>query len=530
MKKESPTPAATGNRASIGFAENTSFTRPDDEKQATPLWEFQTHVIAKVAAEIATGKRKVIVVSPTGSGKTVMATALIRTVARGGRVLFLDHRRELTAQCSRKLHAAGIDHGIIQAGFPSRPGERVQVASVQSLHARAIRGSAMDMPEADLVIVDEAHHVRARTYQRIIEAYPDAIIIGLTATPCRADGRGLGNVFETMVEAPQIAELIELGHLVPTTVYAPSRPDLTGVAVRRGDYVETELAARVDTQKLVGDIVEHWHRLAERRRTVVFATGVKHSVHIRDEFRRAGVAAAHIDGTTPLEERDLILKQLAEHSIDVVVNCAVLTEGWDCPEVSCLVLARPTKSLGLFRQMVGRVLRTAPGKVDALIIDHAGAVFAHGKIEEPVIWPLHEDAKAENPALMARARFEKPELTTCPECSAVRWSGQPCPVCGWRPTPKAMPVEVEAGDLVKVESGRTAKGEQPYDPLLFYRELVAIGRARNRNPYWARHTFKAKFGFWPPFGEVDPLTPTPAVLAYARSRDIAYAKAKGRTR
>jgi DNA repair protein RadD len=261
----------------------------------------------------------------------------------------------------------------------------------------------MDLPDAALVVVDEAHHAPAQTYRQLLRAYPEALILGMTATPCRGDGRGLGDIFEMMVETPPVAELIELGFLVGTRVYAPSRPDLTGVRVERGDYVERQLADRMDRPQLVGDVVTHWLRLAERRRTVVFASGVAHSVHLRDEFRAAGIWAEHIDGSTPVEQRDEILKKVDAGTVEVVCNAMVLTEGWDCPAVSCLVLARPTRHMGLYRQMVGRVLRPAPGKTDALTLDHAGAVFEHGFVEDPVLWTLATNRRAENPKQRARS-------------------------------------------------------------------------------------------------------------------------------
>jgi superfamily II DNA or RNA helicase len=194
-------------------------------------------VIARVELEIAAGRRRILLVAPTGAGKTVIAAARIaQEIAHGRRVLFLAHRRELIQQASAKLYAIGVDHGIVQAGFPTRPGEKVQVASIPTLHRRAVRTTVMDLPPADLVVVDETHHVRARSYRQILDAYPDAVILGLTATPCRGDGRGLGNVFEVIVECPPVAELIELKFLVTTRVYAPTRPDLSGVQVARGDY------------------------------------------------------------------------------------------------------------------------------------------------------------------------------------------------------------------------------------------------------------------------------------------------------
>ena len=423
---------------------------------STPaLRDYQVQVLAQIEKEVAAGKRRPLLVAPTGAGKTVIAGACIaKEAARGGRVLFLAHRRELIQQASMKLYAVGIGHGIIQAGFPTRLGESVQLASIPTLHARAVRSTAMDMPPADLVVVDEAHHVRARSYRQILDAYPEAMILGMTATPCRGDGRGLGNAFNTLIECPSVAELQAAGYLVPTRVYAPSRPDLKGVRIRMGEYVESQLAERMNTKELVGDVVEHWHRLAERRRTVVFATGVAHSVHLRDEFRRSGVWAEHIDGSTPVEERDAILTKLAAGSVEVVCNAMVLTEGWDCPSVSCLVLARPTRHMGLYRQMVGRVLRPAPGKTDALIRDHAGAVFTHGFVEEPVQWTLAQDRRAENPAQASRALFRAPALTTCPECSAVRFEGRPCPACGWRPQPKAQPFDVVHGELGRADRQR----------------------------------------------------------------------------
>jgi DNA repair protein RadD len=328
------------------------------------LWPFQSAVIGRIWAAIEAGQRRILLVSPTGSGKTVIAGDIVANAAtRGQRVLFLVHRRELTKQAARKLHAVGVDHGIIQAGFPPRLGERVQVASVQTLHARAVRTATIEMPEADIVFVDEAHHVRARTYRRILEAYPNAIVIGLTATPCRGDGRGLGNAFDVMVECPQTAELIAGGYLVKPRIYAPSQPDLRGVRVERGDFVESQLAARVNTNHLVGDIIEHWHKLAERRRTVVFACGVAHSIHLRDEFRRSGVLAEHIDASTPVDERDAILAGLDKGTVEVICNAMVLTEGWDQPSASCLVLARPTKSLGLYLQMAVGSCGLPPAKV-----------------------------------------------------------------------------------------------------------------------------------------------------------------------
>jgi superfamily II DNA or RNA helicase len=476
-------------------------------------------VILRVELEIATGRRRILLVAATGAGKTVIAGAIIaQDVAQGRRVLFLAHRRELIRQASTKLYDIGVDHGIVQAGFPTRPGAKVQVASIPTLHRRAVQSTAMDLPPADLVVVDEAHHVRARSYLQILDAYRGAVILGLTATPCRGDGRGLGNVFEVIVECP------------PVKVYAPTRPDLRGVQVARGDYVEKQLAQRMDTGHLIGDIVTHWLRLAEQRRTVVFATGVAHSVHLRDEFRRAGVVAEHIDAKTPTEERDTTLAKLAAGTVEVVTNAMVLAEGWDCPEAACLILARPTRHHGLYRQMVGRVLRPASGKIDALILDHAGAVFEHGFIDERVIWTLDQDKRAESPAQALQAQHRAPALTTCPECTAVRRRGAPCPACGWRPQPKPHAVAVADGELGQVDRQRRVRGQAatPGEMLACYRGLLWMARERGYKPGWAAHKHKERYGYWPVVRFADPAPPDQALRSWVRSRQIAYAKAIAR--
>ena len=287
------------------------------------LRDYQRDIVARARLV-----RRPCIVMPTGSGKTLVASEIIRSEP-DRHVLFLAHRRELIHQAAAKLGELGVNVGVILAGEPTNVMLGVQVASVQTVWSRSFRSKSLELPPAGIVFIDEAHHVRAPIYKAIIEKYPDAKIIGLTATPCRRDGRGLGNVFDALVEGPQVSELIAQGFLVGTKVFAPSKPNLKGVHTRQGDYIESELAERMDKVELVGDIVSHWHRLSERRKTVVFATSVAHSVHLKDEFERSGVRAEHIDGSTPKGERDEILDQLARGDIEVVTNCLVLTEGWD---------------------------------------------------------------------------------------------------------------------------------------------------------------------------------------------------------
>jgi DNA repair protein RadD len=286
---------------------------PGKSQPSVSTMQFETSCVSPEAIRAAynEGIRRVLLVSPAGSGKTVIASKIIADlVAEYWLTLVLAHRRGIVFQTSKELYANGVDHGIILSGQTPRPQARVQVASIQTLHARAIRREEMPLPPAKLINIDECHHIRARSWIEIINQYPDAFIIGQTATPCRGDGRGLCNIFEVMIECPSVAELIKQGHLVPTRVYAPVDPDLRGVKTQSGDYIVSQLSDRMNNDRLVGDIVEHWFKYGENRRTIAFACDVAHSIHIVGEFCRAGVRAEHIDGSTPADERDAILARL----------------------------------------------------------------------------------------------------------------------------------------------------------------------------------------------------------------------------
>ena len=504
----------------------------------TELRPYQVNVIERCRRTLLNGVSKICLVAPTGAGKTVIAAAIIRAAtAKNKRVLVLGHTREIIKQTSQKLRAFDIDHGIIMATDTVRQYEPVQIASVQTYWSRVMEKKSIEPPSADLVLVDECHHIRARTWEKIIESFPDAVQIGLTATPCRSDGRGLGASFDTLVECPQVPELIKLNYLVPTKTYAPpeSALDLRGVHSQKGDYVVSELAQRMNTDPLVGDIVTNWLKYAAGLKTIVFAVNVAHSRHVANEFVKAGVTAEHLDGSTPRSERDAILARLAAGTTQVVVNCKVLTEGFDLPDVGCIVLARPTKQQGLYRQMVGRGLRPAEGKRWLVVLDHSGAIYRHGCIEDPIEWTLSPDKRASNPAHTARRVRDtdgsyQSRMVDCRKCGAKRKSGEACIHCGWYPRRAGKAIIFTDGDLWLCDrNSRTANAvSDPHDQMHWHAMLVHIAIQRGHKPGWAAHKFKEKFGFWPPRGVRPlPLEPSREVLSWVRSRDIAYAKARG---
>lgn len=410
------------------------------------LRDYQETLIADARAAMRAGYRRPLLCLPTGGGKTVVAARIILgAIERGKRVVFLAHRKELIDQASKKLDSLGVDHGIIMANhWRRKPYAMVHVASIATLVNRDLHSAP------DLIFIDEAHRARSASYQAILENYPAAFAIGLTATPIRSDGKGLGNLFDRLILGPSVAHLTERGFLVPTRVYAPAKPDTAGVKVTAGDFNQQGLQRLMDKPMLTGDIVSHWERLGEDRQTVCFGTGIEHSKHIVERFNARGIKAAHLDGKTEKNEREDILGNLENLHSRVVSNYGVLTEGWDCPIVGCAIIARPTKNEGLYLQMAGRILRPATGKVDAIILDHAGCTLEHGLVDEDRHWSLDRD----------RTRSAGPRLNlrlprVCPDCFRVcAIAAAACP-CGYvfSSRDSGGPVQVD-GELQEVTAGR----------------------------------------------------------------------------
>lgn len=484
----------------------------------------------------ADGHRAQILQAPTGAGKTVIAAMIIHAAEqKKSESLFFAHRRELVYQCSDKLKSFGVTHGTIMSGefVDTWPG--CQVASIDTFRARVITREIMSWPGSQLVVIDEAHRSLSPTYLKVIEYYlaQGAFVIGLSATPKRPDGKGLGHVYTNMVQTPGVGELIRMGYLVPPKHFAPSIPDLTGVRTKRGDYDEADLQKAMDQATLVGDTVSNWLRLASDRPTVVFASGVAHSIHLRDEFLRHGIKAAHIDGDTPDVERDRIIADLRAGKVQVICNCMVLTEGFDEPTLSCAVLARPTKSITLYIQMGGRVLRPSPGKSDAFIIDHSGAIYRHGKLSDPYTWTLDEKGTVDKDAKAEQAVREKTNIT-CRECSAVYQGQLVCPECGHTPERYGRFVDSKVGDLVAIDDVKRAPNPRNpgrFEQVKWFNMFLAYAEQKGYRRSWAHHKFKAKFGDWPPndFPEFEHVEFEPEFNSYIRYLNMKYAFGKAKS-
>lgn len=475
------------------------------------LRDYQERAIAEVRTALRT-VRRVVLVAPTGAGKTVVAGEIIRlSQARDTRrpVVFLAHRSEIIEQTSKKLDALGIDHGILQSDhWRSRAWCPVQIASVPTLARRLDR-----LPQAAMVIHDEAHHANAASFLSVLKAYPEAVVIGMTATPYRLDGQGLGNLdgqgwgFESIVCVAQIHELIERGYLVPPRIFAPPGADLSNVHTVAGDYNMAEAAEILNRPKLVGDIVEHWKKHAAGRLTLCFASRIDHSKAIVAKFLEAGIPAEHVDATSGAE-RAAALKRFSARETLVLSNVGLFTEGTDIPECSAMISARPTQSPSLWRQMCGRPLRTLADDVgkpretwrkpDAVILDHVGNTQRHGLPTAPETYTLLGREK--------RSRDAVPSVTVCSVCFAAYDSSlDRCPACGAeRPVKKRGGLEHEAGELEEVKPSPAQVYGQKADGVERGRLLAkwtAEGRLKGWKPGAAKARFKGMFGTWPTAGD-----------------------------
>jgi len=451
------------------------------------LRDYQERLIESVRGAFRDGARAPLIALPTGGGKTVVFAQIAALAAvKATRTLIVAHRRELIRQASGKLADLDVRHGIMTPGFP-KTDALVQVGSIQALDRRLDR-----IGEFDLIVVNEAHHAVAAQYRRVIASQPKTRVIGVTATPERLDGKGLGvsagGVFDVLVEGPSIAELVAAGHLCPARIFAPAgAPDLSRVRTRLGDYAVDDLRQAVGAAQITGDAVEHYRRHADGQPAIAFCIDVAHAEEVAAAFRAAGWRAAAVSGTTPTKERDAAIAGLGTGATQILASADLISEGLDVPAVSAVILLRPTQSLGLYLQQIGRGLRPAPGKSHLVVLDHAGNVYRHGLPDAERAWSL--DGRAD--------RRVRPKTRRCPECGAVHDPAPCCPVCGrvYVVERRERGVEVADGRLAEVDADRLRQiRDQPLCRILTgsqsLTELQLIGSVRGYKAGWAWHTHR----------------------------------------
>lgn len=445
------------------------------------LRDYQFQAVADIEAAFESNKRALFVL-PTGGGKTTIFSQVAKdAVAKGERVLVLAHRRELIEQAAARLKLFGLSVGLVLSGEEMTPEAPVQVASIQTLVRRFGHVKA-----PDLIIVDESHRAVADSYARVLKEYPDARVLGMTATPCRLDGKGLRESFSVIVEGPSVEDLIGRKFLMRPVVYSASIPDLTGIRTRGGDYAADELAAALERSTICGDAVREYKRLTPGKSAIAFCVNVRHAKATADAFNAAGMRAEVLTGETSKDERAGILSRLRSGETKVVASIETLTEGFDFEGLDVVLLMRPTKSLALYLQMVGRVLRVAAGKVRAVVLDLSGNTLRHGLVEEVRDWSL--DGVKEN----AKTRATNGDMLTtrlCTQCFGVAKAGPVCPLCGHTHAKDARVPVAKAGALrllekAELEAAKRAKADKRKQEERDCRSLedfVKLGRSRGYN-------------------------------------------------
>ena len=462
------------------------------------LRDYQKNDVQRLRERFRQGDRAVLYQLSTGGGKTVVFSHIAEGAAKkGNNVMILVHRQELIRQSSASLYEIGVPHGIIAPGFTPSV-DNVQIASVQTLARRLGK-----VPAPDLIIVDECHHSRAGQWSQILAHYCKARVLGVTATPIRLSGEGLGiqhgGHYASMVNAPPISELIRQKYLAMPRIIAPPGFDDAGMHKRYGEFVQKEIEAAMDKPVITGCAVDHYRKYSHNIPAIVFCASVAHAERVAEQFRAAGYQSASIDGKLDDRQRKSRIAALGNGGLHVLTSCDLVSEGFDLPVIGTAILLRPTASLSLVLQQIGRALRTYPGKNHAWIFDHVNNTGRHnlqglGHPGWDLEWSLDGEVKK-------KKKDEKSEpIKQCSACYAVFKPAPQCPICGHVPETQACEIEQVDGELQEItaehlESMRLAKQKrQQVGRAQTLDELHRIEKERGYKPGWARHVYAARAG------------------------------------
>lgn len=450
------------------------------------LRDYQVDIVNRARDLMRRGVRSICIQGPTGMGKTALVAHMLKTASEKGLTSwFIVHRRELVHQSITAFNKVGVTLGVQASGFQEDTRPLVQICGIQTLINRYTR-----LPAPNFLVFDECHHQAAGSWAKLFHSFPTAYRIGVTATPERLDGKGLSDFYEQLIGGPTVEWLITNKYLSPYRLFAPPMPD-QNFHKRMGDFVKSEIVEAMNKPRITGSAILEYKKRATGKRAVVFCASIEHSRQVVQDFLSQGIPAEHVDGETPQADRDAAIKRFTTGETLVLSNVDLFGEGFDLPSIEVAILLRPTASLGLYLQQVGRALRPHPGKTEALILDHAGNCARHGLPDEVRQWSL--EGRAES-----RTNIEQvASIKICPVCFGAQVSGPPkCMHCGHTFEIQAVrEIEQVDGDLQeidisKLKSARRAEQGRAKDLA----DLIAIGRARNykRPELWARHVYMGR--------------------------------------
>jgi superfamily II DNA or RNA helicase len=458
------------------------------------LRDYQKEAIEQLRNSLRQGNKRPILVAPTAFGKTILCGAIIKgAIAKHKSVLFLAPRRELIYQTVQEFEALGIHTSMIMAGEPlGYSMGRCKVASIDTLLSRAVRTNKMDLPKVDIIILDECHLMISKERKKLIDAYPKELIIGVTATPALPNNGSMGDVFDDLIITHDIKKLTEDGFLTPLRYFGGSCTDLAKIKINKdGDFQERSLGSAMDDPKLIGDIFENWSRIAPTKQTVIFCVSCAHAQHVYELFLRKGIKAEYIDGRTEKNERKDRLDRIATKESQVLVNCQIATYGLNIPCLECCVLARPTRSLVNFLQSVGRIIRLADGKEEAILIDHAGAIELHGRIDDPMPWSLDGETTVTERKEKAKKEEKTPKDVTCASCGYIFRQSRICPKCKYEMIPRHESIPFHQADLEEIKV-KKEKYSEAYKQD-FFEQMIGYARRNSKSDYWAINQYESRF-------------------------------------
>ena len=461
------------------------------------LRPYQEDLINSTRKAIMEGHNRVLLVAATGAGKTALTVHMMDTASKKGlRCMFVVHRNELLKQTSGAMWKQHLEHGQIKSGKRTSH-QPILIASIGTLVNR------LDKVEApDLIIIDECHRSVSPSYVKMLDAYPDATVIGLTATPERSDGRGLGDIYSHLVEEVDVRQLIDMGFLCDYRLLAPpSMVNVNGVHTVAGDYNKKELADITDKAKITGDAIEHYRKHAMGKTCIVFCVTVDHAKHVADMYQQAGIACEQLDGSHTDKQRQATLDRVTNGETHVLTSVDLFLEGLNVPRIEVVQWLRKTKSLIVWRQGIGRGLRPHKEKDKLIILDHVGNSLDPllGLPDSPYQWSLEGSRKKGK-----RKKEQDLRIKQCPKCYAVyQPTNTPeCPNCGEVTAQKRQAIEQVDGDLIEVEKAQikmVQKREQGAARGL--EDLIKLGISRDmKSPDgWASHIYASRQGHKPSY-------------------------------